>query len=50
MHILSLKNPSDATLASIEHCDIYKMSSKMEANYKLKNFVIWKIVSNQLFP
>ena len=25
-----------------EHFDIFKMVSKMEANYKLKNCVIWK--------
>ena len=30
----------------IEHFDIFKMASKMEANYKLKNCVIWKNVSN----
>ena len=26
----------------IEHFDIFKMASKIEANYKLKNCVIWK--------
>ena len=33
----------------IEHLDIFKMAYKMEANYKLKNCVIWKNVSHQFF-
>ena len=34
----------------IEHFDIFKMASKMAANYKLKNYVVWKNVSNPFFP
>ena len=34
----------------IEHFDIFKMASKMEASYKLKNCVIWKNVSHPFFP
>ena len=41
MHILSLKDPSDATLASFSiSIYLFKMASKMAANYKLKNCVV----------
>ena len=34
----------------IEHFDIFKMASKMEDKFKLKNCVTLKNVSNSFFP
>ena len=47
VHILFLKNRCHSGI--IEHFDIFKMAFKMEANYKLKNCVIWKKCLNPIF-
>ena len=35
---------------SIEHFDIFKMASKMEANYKLQIVLYGKMSQTQFFP